>query len=65
MAAEFESECGCMREERKREIVGWRNEVLAFGSAGRGEANWSGENVVDGAEDGGSDNATSSSACST
>ena len=54
-----------MREERRREIVGWRNEAFVFGSAGRGEANRSGENVVDGAEDGGSDSGASSSACST
>lgn len=54
-----------MREERRRDIVGWRNETFILGSAGRGEATWFGENVVDGAEDGGSDNAASSSACST
>lgn len=65
VAAEFGFEGGCMREERRREIDGWRNGVLAFGGRGRGEANRSGENVVDGAEDGGSDNAASSSACST
>lgn len=57
------AEVGCrgdrVREERRREIVGWRNEVFAFGRAGRGEVNRSGENVV---EDGGSDNAAS---CST
>ena len=36
-----------------------------LGSVGRGEANRSGENVADGAEEGGSDSAISSSACST
>lgn len=52
-----------MKEERSRDSVGWRNGAFILGSAGRGEAKRSGENVVDGAEDGGSDNATS--ACST
>jgi hypothetical protein len=65
VAVEFGCEAGFMREERKRDIVGRRNEAFMFGSAGRGEVNRSGENVVDGAEDGGSDNATPISACST
>lgn len=61
MATEFGCEGACVKEERSRDIVGWRNGM--FGSGGRGEANRSGENVVDGAVDGGSDNAAS--ACST
>lgn len=52
-----------MKEERSRDNVGWRNGAFIFGSGGRGEAKRSGENVVDGADDGGSDNAAS--ACST
>ena len=63
VATEFGCEATCVKEERSRDNVGWRNEGFMFGSAGRGEANRSGENVVDGAEDGGSDNAVS--ACST
>lgn len=53
-----------MREERRRDIVGWRNEAFMLGSAGRGDATRFGENVVDGAEDDGFDNAAPSSACS-
>ena len=60
---EFGGESVWVREERNRDVVGCRNGIFIFGIAGRGEANRSGENVVDGAEDGGSDNAAS--ACST
>ena len=63
MATEFGCEGTCVKEERSRDNVGWRYVAFIFGSAGRGEAKRSGENVVDGAEDGGSDNAAS--ACST
>ena len=63
VAMEFGCEGTCVMEERSRDIVGRRNEVFIFESAGRGEENRSGEKVVDGAEDGGSDNAVS--ACST
>lgn len=56
-------EGGCVREDRSRDIVGWRNGTFILEAAGRGDANRSGENVVDGAEDDGSDNAAS--ACST
>jgi len=60
---EFGGESACVREERSRDVVGWRNGIFIFGTPGRGEANRSGENVVDGAEDGGSDSVAS--ACST
>lgn len=63
VATEFGSEATCVKEERSRDNVGWRNEGFIFGSAGRGEMSRSGENVEDGAEDGVSDNAVS--ACST
>lgn len=63
VAMEFGCEGACVREERSLDIVGWRNGPFIFGSGGRGEANRPGEKVVDGAEDGGSDNAAS--ACST
>ena len=63
VVVEFGCEGACVREERSRDIVGWRNGTFIFWTTGRGEANRSGENVVDGAEDGGSDN--TAPACST